>query len=112
MGGLFQEADKAHGDGQISKSEFVDLIKRPEVKLWLSAMELDTADAENLFDLIDESQDGQISLEELVKGVAKFKGTARQLDLFTKIRAVERQLFQLQCRVNQPFEQQYAVTSR
>merc|ERR1712232_1527438 len=81
---FLNEADKdGGGDGQISKDEFVSLVEDASVKMWLSSMDLDAGDGAKLFDLLDESNDGQLSYDELVKGVSKLKGVARSIDLNT-----------------------------
>mmetsp|Transcript_18917 Transcript_18917/g.33336 ORF Transcript_18917/g.33336 Transcript_18917/m.33336 type:complete len:553 (+) Transcript_18917:42-1700(+) len=79
MDKLFAEADET-GDGILSKSEFLEVMKDHRVKSWLAAMELDIRDAELVFDLIDDG-DGTISAPELVRGFAKLKGTARSVDM-------------------------------
>lgn len=66
--------------------EWMELLADPRVKLWLASMELDASDAFNLFTLIDNSHDGQLSLDELTTGVAKLKGSARSIDLLTLMR--------------------------
>merc|ERR1712039_1085208 len=81
-----EEADAGQHDGQISPDEWTALLSDPAVKLWLASMELDTSDAKRLFSLIDSSNDGQITLEELTVGVAKLKGAARSLDVQTLMR--------------------------
>lgn len=79
---LFMEADSS-GDGQLSLDEFKAIVSIPAVKTWLGSMELDASDADDLFDLIDTegNGDGQVSVDELVKGVSHLKGAARSIDL-------------------------------
>lgn len=87
---FLEEADRMEsedgGDDQISRSEWLAIVNHPSVKLWLASMELDTSDASNLFSFIDQSNDGQITLDELVKGVAKLRGPARSMDLTVLMR--------------------------
>merc|ERR1712228_215440 len=81
---FLDEADQdGDGDGEISKEEFVELVEDKQVRMWLSSMEIDASDAPTLFDLLDESKDGYLTCDELVKGVAKLKGGARSIDLAT-----------------------------
>eukprot|EP00928_Gymnodinium_smaydae_P024163 TRINITY_DN19642_c0_g1_i1.p1 TRINITY_DN19642_c0_g1~~TRINITY_DN19642_c0_g1_i1.p1 ORF type:complete len:560 (-),score=111.03 TRINITY_DN19642_c0_g1_i1:240-1877(-) len=83
---LWKEADNSD-DGKISKQEWCELLEDKSIKTWLSSMELETRDAELVFRLIDESDDGEVSFAELVAGVARLKGSARSLDLLALRRA-------------------------
>merc|ERR1712203_321056 len=58
-------------------------VDSDHIKLWLSAMELDPSEADPLFRLLDQDRDGFLSLHELVSGVSKLKGTAKNLDIIT-----------------------------
>lgn len=77
---LFDEADTS-GDGRLDLEEFKRILKDYEVKIWLAAMDLDVSDVEELFQMLDDGQDGRLSAEELVRGVAKLRGAARAMDL-------------------------------
>lgn len=68
------------GDGVVDKEEFKGILENDEVKAWLAAQELSVGDASNLFSLLDDG-DGELSAEELVKGVARLKGAARSIDM-------------------------------
>eukprot|EP00928_Gymnodinium_smaydae_P029482 TRINITY_DN22199_c0_g1_i1.p1 TRINITY_DN22199_c0_g1~~TRINITY_DN22199_c0_g1_i1.p1 ORF type:complete len:614 (+),score=75.08 TRINITY_DN22199_c0_g1_i1:55-1842(+) len=85
---LLHAADES-GDGMISLSEWEQLLEGPGVKSWLSSMEFDARDAKAVFELLDESRDGLLSLEELVEGVSKLKGPARSLDFHAALRQGE-----------------------
>jgi len=88
----------AGADGCITKKQFKKMVKEPYVSQWLSAMEFDVRDADGVFDLVDTSGDGEVSLDELGKGIAKLKGPARSLDLAmlaSKQAAMEAKLVQL-----------------
>jgi len=76
--------DAANGtdDGYLDMDEFTTIMDDPSVRTWLSAMELDVRDSKKLFRLIDDG-DGQLSAEELVKGVALLKGTAKSFDVLS-----------------------------
>ncbi|CAE8686333.1 unnamed protein product [Polarella glacialis] len=88
---LFSEADTS-GDGFLSYEEFAEVVHDARVRSWLSAMELDVTDSKLVFDLLIRSnpdssppgkQDGELSAEDLVRGVSKLKGSARSLDMAT-----------------------------
>ncbi|CAE8719467.1 unnamed protein product [Polarella glacialis] len=98
---LFAEADTS-GDGFLSYAEFQEIVEDPRVKTWLGAMQLDVVDTRQVFDLIetDGSHDvaGELSAEDLVRGVSRLKGNARSLDLATalqKLRTMEEKIQQL-----------------
>merc|ERR1711862_1044090 len=69
------------GDGQIALEELSDVITRPEVRVWLLAQEIDIRDVEMLYQLLDVSSNGEVSIEELTKGLAYLKGSARSIDV-------------------------------
>lgn len=79
---FFEEADTSK-DGRIDFEEFQTIMQNKEVKIWLSAMELDVRDVRQLFDLLDRTgdSDGTLSAEELVLGIAKLRGPARSIDI-------------------------------
>jgi len=78
---LFDVAD-SDGSGKLDCEEFVEVCEDPSMKMWLSAMGLDVSDARGVFDLIAEQLDSEdLSARELVNGVARLKGAARNIDL-------------------------------
>merc|ERR1719356_1323396 len=91
-------AATAGADGCITRKQFKKVVKEPYVSQWLSAMEFDVRDADAVFSLVDTSGDGEVSLDELGKGISKLKGPARSLDLAlvaSKQAAMEAKLAQL-----------------
>jgi len=76
---LLELADDS-GDGTLDKEEFRKIMNDKDVSTWMASMELDTGDIDTLYSLIDDG-DEAVSVEELIAGVAKLKGTARRLDL-------------------------------
>ncbi|CAK9029168.1 unnamed protein product [Durusdinium trenchii] len=85
---LFLEADN-DGDGFVSAEEWRELVSHPAVQLWLGSMDLDAADADGLYKLIhDLDQDGDLTMDELIRGVARLKGAARSYDLQMLLRQV------------------------
>lgn len=81
MEGLFKKADR-NGDGTIGRHEFAYILRSPIIRTWLSSMNLDVSDGALLFELIDAEQpDGKITVDELIKGVARLRGPARSIDV-------------------------------
>lgn len=83
---FMQRADSS-GDGGLSRQEFIDVLKSDDVKVWLSAQEIDAGDADLLFDLLDDG-DETLTVGELTSGIARLKGTARSIDLFALMHMV------------------------
>eukprot|EP00812_Abedinium_dasypus_P008164 NODE_204_length_1815_cov_361.326136.p1 GENE.NODE_204_length_1815_cov_361.326136~~NODE_204_length_1815_cov_361.326136.p1 ORF type:complete len:449 (-),score=147.09 NODE_204_length_1815_cov_361.326136:453-1613(-) len=81
MGHLLTRLDTSL-DGKIDRAEFVALMEDSRLKMWLASMEVECENPNLLFDFIDNG-DGQISLFELVRGVARLRGPARSIDLIT-----------------------------
>merc|ERR1711971_1226914 len=77
---LFSMLD-ATDDGSIDIDEFLVLGQIPEITQWLSALDLDAKDLTTLFHLIDADGSGLITVDELIQGVEKLRGPARNLDL-------------------------------
>jgi hypothetical protein len=80
MTALFNSAD-ADGSGFIDYDEYAEIFTNPEVKTWLSAMELDVSDLEMIFELLDTDRDGRLRLSDLIDGVSRLKGNARNTDM-------------------------------
>eukprot|EP00928_Gymnodinium_smaydae_P033689 TRINITY_DN24068_c0_g1_i2.p1 TRINITY_DN24068_c0_g1~~TRINITY_DN24068_c0_g1_i2.p1 ORF type:complete len:605 (-),score=105.63 TRINITY_DN24068_c0_g1_i2:22-1791(-) len=78
---FFENADMSE-DGWVDKKEFNHILKDPEVRHWLAAQEIDVSDADLLFHhLARNDVKERISAAAMVSGVAKLKGTARNLDV-------------------------------
>jgi len=77
---LFGHAD-VDGNGTIDANEFHTVLADSELRTWLSAMELDVRDEVQLFELLDVDGDGELNLSELVDGISRLKGAARNYDV-------------------------------
>jgi Ca2+-binding EF-hand superfamily protein len=76
---LFEALD-VEGTGELSFEEFSTVATDPDVKFWLSSMDIEMDDLLTLFELIDEDHSGHITLEELATRVPRIKGSARSID--------------------------------
>mmetsp|Transcript_42899 Transcript_42899/g.121373 ORF Transcript_42899/g.121373 Transcript_42899/m.121373 type:complete len:521 (+) Transcript_42899:2-1564(+) len=81
---LLREADDSK-DGYIQREELRQVLLRPSVRNWLTAMEIEVGDPDLLFDFLDNG-DEQLSCEELVSGIARLKGPARSIDVVSLMR--------------------------
>merc|ERR1711862_470559 len=81
MESLFKHAEK-NEDGSIHLQAFRDIMSDPSLTTWLAAQDLDSADVDTMFILLDDAvgvPDGTITKDELIKGVSHLKGSARSL---------------------------------
>ncbi|CAE7264034.1 para [Symbiodinium natans] len=95
---IFQALDTS-GDGLLSWAEFEVLLQDHKLKFLLDKLEIAAGDLKTLFDLLDDTGDGEISVPEFIEGVTRFKGTARSLDigqLLLRSRRLERGLTNLE----------------
>jgi len=76
---LFDVLDKS-GDGLIDRVEFEILKHDPVVKFWLSALEVDTSDVDQLLDDLDDG-DQLISRKEFIDGIKAIRGQAKKTDI-------------------------------
>lgn len=76
---VFKRIDTS-GDGQLRIDEFQAVMANPEVKGWLSSLDLQVHDVDGLFQLLDNG-DGSITYDEFLAGMLRLKGQARSLDV-------------------------------
>eukprot|EP00930_Biecheleria_cincta_P034907 TRINITY_DN24056_c0_g1_i1.p1 TRINITY_DN24056_c0_g1~~TRINITY_DN24056_c0_g1_i1.p1 ORF type:complete len:601 (-),score=117.80 TRINITY_DN24056_c0_g1_i1:75-1787(-) len=85
---LFKEIDTS-GDGNLSFEELMAVLRDPMMKLWMSALEIETKDLKQLFYLLDDG-DGEISTDEFLAGIGRVKGPAKSIDMATVMKNIER----------------------
>jgi len=93
---FFEEVDMDH-NGTLEWDEFQRVLSDPLVAQWLRTLEIDPSDLEELFGLLDDG-DGQISMEEFIRGANKMKGSAKAMDmvnLLSHVKRVHRKLDEL-----------------
>merc|ERR1712225_77454 len=59
---LFEAAD-LDGGGTISSREFESVCNFPDIRNWLSAMQIDFDQTDEVFELLDENGDGELDLD-------------------------------------------------
>ncbi|CAE7770543.1 Scn10a, partial [Symbiodinium microadriaticum] len=79
---VFNDAD-ADGDGYLTLKEFERMLELPEIKHYLSVLDMDVRDARMLFHLLDDGDDihGALSVQEFCEGIAKVRGNAKSADM-------------------------------
>lgn len=81
---IFMELDD-DDDGMLSWREFEQLISDDLLRAWLTSLEIDTHDLQQLFILLDQG-DMKISVHEFIRGMTRIKGPAKSIDVL-KIQA-------------------------
>eukprot|EP00931_Biecheleriopsis_adriatica_P039458 TRINITY_DN22566_c0_g2_i1.p1 TRINITY_DN22566_c0_g2~~TRINITY_DN22566_c0_g2_i1.p1 ORF type:complete len:1346 (+),score=265.62 TRINITY_DN22566_c0_g2_i1:113-4150(+) len=81
MSALFNVADE-DGSGRLDEEEWLKVCTNENVKVWLSAMGLDVSDAGAVHrEICIQTGEEDLNAEELVLGIGRLKGSARQMDL-------------------------------
>jgi len=81
---------KGHEDDHISWQTFEKAFKEESTKIWLSALEIDASDPEELFSLLDLDGNGEITKTEFIFAAAKLRGSSSQRDMFSMQTLAER----------------------
>lgn len=101
---IFEKLDTS-GDGLLSWSEFEQLLEDPKLRFLLDKLEIAAGDLKVLFDLLDDTGDGEISVEEFIEGVTRFKGNAKSLDVgqvLLRSRRLERHILNIEKLLTDP----------
>eukprot|EP00415_Alexandrium_ostenfeldii_P002841 UN2841 len=77
------------GDGAVNWDEFQEALANPVMRQYLSTLDLDVVDLESLFKLLDDG-DGMVQSEEFVRGLSTLRGQAKNVDLLTLMKNVEK----------------------
>merc|ERR1719491_1893302 len=77
-----------HHDGFITWDEFQEYIHQEHVEAFLSSHLLETTHARLLFKMLDDDQNGVISLYEFVIGMLRLKGASKTYDARLLLREV------------------------
>jgi len=85
---VFEMLDES-GDGFVCWEEFEPVLKTDQMKCLMSSLEIDVADLETLFNLLDGGE-GMISAQEFISGLQSMKGNAKALDVITMQSIVKR----------------------
>lgn len=76
---FFEKLDSS-GDGYLSWDEFSAKMNDPELKTWLSTLDLEHHDVSTLFRMLDNGT-GEIAVEDFLAGASRLKGHAKSIDL-------------------------------
>lgn len=92
---LFLEADSDR-DGMLTWQEFEKHLHDPRVHGFFKAMELDAAEAKELFTLLDKNEDGYLTADEFLTGCLQLKGGATTVDMRMLLRENKKMTVQWQ----------------
>lgn len=77
---IFEAAD-TDASGELDAVEFKQAMKKRHVKESLALIDIPVSDLKDLFDLLDPTKTGAITIDEFCKGSQKLKGVAKSKDL-------------------------------
>eukprot|EP00927_Polykrikos_kofoidii_P012392 TRINITY_DN15337_c0_g2_i2.p1 TRINITY_DN15337_c0_g2~~TRINITY_DN15337_c0_g2_i2.p1 ORF type:complete len:408 (+),score=71.26 TRINITY_DN15337_c0_g2_i2:128-1225(+) len=80
----------ANHDGMISKQEWRHFVDAAPSTTMLASLEMRKSDAMSVFALLDIDGDGQLSVEELVRGLAEHSGVASRIDVHFMTKMLKR----------------------
>merc|ERR1719160_425407 len=107
---VFQMSDR-DGDQLVSREEFLDALKDPEVMKNLHSVEIDMRGAEGLFDILDYDDSGSLDVTEFIEGCMRARGGAKakdvlalQCDLWRTQQGVQVELQALQDMMSRRFQ--------
>merc|ERR1719456_2196292 len=73
---MFEMADTDNSN-LVSREEFTEALQNPEICGKMDKLQISLFDAEDLFDIIDVTGDGEIDLKEFTEGFSRVKGKAQ-----------------------------------
>ena len=77
------------GDGSLSYQEFCDMLNKPEMILWMSALEIDPSDVDTLFNLMADEGNMEISFDQFLAGAGQLKGQASSMSIAKMARDIK-----------------------
>merc|ERR1712217_643371 len=79
---LLEEID-AECKGVITREELQEAFKLERVQHYFSVLDIDIADSNYLFDMLDLDGSNEVDMEEFVTGCLRLKGNAKSIDIHT-----------------------------
>merc|ERR1712048_834865 len=98
---LFQVLDES-GDGIITQEEFESVLDDKRVRNWFAAIEVDVDEASELFHILDNG-DGQIELNDFIRGMKTIKGFAKGTDMWSlmvEIKGIKKSMCSILQKIN------------
>merc|ERR1712113_352931 len=79
---LLEEID-VDSKGVITREELQEAFKLERVQHYFSVLDIDIADSNYLFDMLDLDGSNEVDMEEFVTGCLRLKGNAKSIDIHT-----------------------------
>lgn len=89
MKSIFEEVD-VDQTGTITWDKFREYIQNEHVQAYFATHQLDTSDARELFNLLDEDGKAEVKIEDFIMGCMKLRGQAKSSDVATLMRESKR----------------------
>lgn len=89
MATIFTELDETQ-QGYISAKEFAPLMTDGLLKTWLTTLEIDTSELDQLFKMLEDGND-RIDLHAFTEGMTRIRGNAKSIDIL-KLQVATKQL--------------------
>jgi len=89
--------------GAITKEELQEHLEDPDMEAVFSSLEIETADAETLFALLDADGGNEIEVDEFVKGLMRLRGNAKRADVVeidARLKCLEKTLNRMSAKID------------
>lgn len=86
---IFNAADVSE-DGELTKQEFALITHNPASTVVLKMLDMETHDANEMFEILDHDGNGRITFEEFLQGVTRLRGVAKSLDMVAMLHSLDR----------------------
>jgi hypothetical protein len=90
---IFRHLD-IDSSGTLTWEEFEEQLDHPYMKQYFETIQIDIAEAHDLFKLLDTSNDGDIDVEEFLSGCLRLNAPPKNLDLLNHVRDTRKLLTQ------------------
>jgi len=100
--------------GAITKEELQEHLEDPDMEAVFSSLEIETADAETLFALLDADGGNEIEVDEFVKGLMRLRGNAKRADVVeidARLKLLEKILGRIAGRLDEVFPRRSKASS-
>merc|ERR1719433_2125392 len=91
---LFLEADE-DDSGSLSWNEFSSLCNVPMMRAYFKSLEMNTDEAQEVFEYLDVRGEGEVSIDDFVNGCVLLRGEAKSVDIAVMRAQFQRSVKQL-----------------
>mmetsp|Transcript_67701 Transcript_67701/g.201335 ORF Transcript_67701/g.201335 Transcript_67701/m.201335 type:complete len:316 (+) Transcript_67701:1375-2322(+) len=102
---LLEEID-VEGTNKIYREDLEEAFKSEQVKHYFSVLDIDVADSNYLFDMLDLDRSGEVDMNEFINGCLRLKGNAKSIDIHTLMYEIKLMIKQMSFFMEYFFQQQ------